>query len=198
MTRSEIKKIALCGKHNIKNRVKKITNVFWREVLEAWLHFSEKSPEQKTYPSMEPLFYSKNILIGKTTNFYKSWFENDIVFVNDVLNEDGSIMELQDLNSKYKTELDSYEYKKLRVAIEKWVREENVTLFKVNFSHIDCIKTFLWEPIFNSAVHCNLPTADVFYCVSGVHLCTQLKNNILFQVTHGCKRVAIIEEKINN
>lgn len=76
--------------------------------------------------------------------------------------------------------------------------KKKVTLLKVNFSHIDCIKKFLWKPIFNSAVRCNPPTADVFYCVSGVHLCTQLKNNILSQVIHEGKRVAIIEEKINN
>lgn len=69
-------------------------------MLEAWLHFSEKSPEQKTYPSMEPLFYSKNILIGEKTIFFMSWFKNDIVFVNDVLNKDGSIMKLKDLKSK--------------------------------------------------------------------------------------------------
>lgn len=195
---SEIKTIALCGKQNIKNRVKKVTNVFWREVLEAWLHFSEKSPEQKTYPSMEPLFYSKNILIGKKTFFYKSWFENNIVFVNDVLNEDGSIMKLEDLNSKYETELDSHKYEILRDAIEKWVRKKKVTLLKVNFSHIDCIKKFLWEPIFNSAVHCNTSTADVFYCVSGVHHCTQLKNTILSQVILVGKTLASIEEEINN
>lgn len=123
-----------------------------------------------------------------------SWFKNDIVFVNDVLNKDGSIMKLKDLKSKYKTELNSHNYNKLRVAIEKWVRKKNVTLFKVNFSHIDCIKKFLWEPIFNSAVHCNNPTADVFYCVSGVHLCTQLKDKILSQVFLVGKTVASIKE----
>lgn len=196
---SEIRKIALCGKQNIKNRIKKIANIFWKDVLEAWLHFSEKSPEQKSYPSMEPLFYNENILIEKKTVFNKNWFENNIVFVNDVLNEDGSIMKLKDLKEKYKKiELDFQTYNNLKDAIEKWVRKKNVSLFKVNFSHIKCIKKFLWEPIFYSAVHCNAPTADVFYCVSGVHLCTQFKNKILFQVINVGKTVASIAEKIHN
>lgn len=102
---------------------------------------------------MEFLFYSKNILIGKKFFFYKSWFENNIVFVNDVLNEDGFIMKLEDFNLKYEIELDFYKYEILRDVIEKWVRKKKVILLKVNFLYIDCIKKFLWELIFNLVVY---------------------------------------------
>lgn len=150
------KKISLFGRKYIQNGIEKVTNMFWKDVLMAWLHFSEKLPKQKTHPSMEPLFYNKNILSKEGEVFYhKSWFEKNIVFVNDVLNENGSIMNLDEFKEKYEFNVNSKTYTNMSDAIEEWVKKENVSLSKVNISHKKYIKKSLWEPILNLAIKCN-------------------------------------------
>lgn len=147
------RKIALCGREYIQDRIEKVTNMFWKDVLEAWLYFSKKSSEQKTLPaSMEPLFFNQNILIENETIFYENWFENNVVFVNDILKENNSIMTLDELKSKYGFEVSSPIYSKLKAAIKIWVKKENAK--KVKMSPEKYIKS-LWEAIFNLAVQCN-------------------------------------------
>lgn len=151
------RKVALCGRKYIQDEIKKITNVLWKDVLEAWLFFSKKSTEQKTHPaSMEPMFFNQNILIKNETVFDESWFEKDIVFVNDVLNADGSIMKLNDFKLKHTMKECSLEYKNLRAAIVEWKKKKMLLCQKLPCHTWNISKSgSLWETIFNSAVQCN-------------------------------------------
>lgn len=117
---------------NIKKKLKNIKNIFWKDVLDAWIFFSDKSPELETNMSMEPLFFNKNILVGRKTIFYKKWFEKNIVFINDVLREDGSFMNLHDFNLIYGINVNFLEYNGLIAAIREWLKNKNmVPLSKV-------------------------------------------------------------------
>lgn len=71
------------------------------------------------------------------------------------MNENGSIMNLDEFKSKHKLKTNSMIYKKMSVAIEEWVKKENVRLSKVYISQMEYIKRFLWEPIFNLSIECN-------------------------------------------
>lgn len=147
------RKMVLCGRKYIQDKSEEITNMFWKDVLKAWLYFSKKSSEQKTHPaSMEPLFFNQNILIENETIFYERWFKKKVVFVNDVLKENNSIMTLNEFKTKYNVEVTSPIYNKMRAAIEKWVKKENAK--KVKMSQKKYIKSLL-EAILNLAVQCN-------------------------------------------
>lgn len=101
---------------------------------------------------MEPLFFNQNILIENETIFYERWFKKKVVFVNDVLKENNSIMTLNEFKTKYNVEVTSPIYNKMRAAIEKWVKKENAK--KVKMSQKKYIKSLL-EAILNLAVQCN-------------------------------------------
>lgn len=166
---SGIRNIALCGKRCFEDRIEKITsNKFWKDVLEAWLHFYENSirSHAKKYCSREPLFFNENISIEGETKFYENWLKNDIVFVNDVLKADGSIMEFNDFNTKDGIEIQSAEFENMKTAIEKWVQREKIKLLKEEMSHMKYIENCIWLPILNSAIRCNPIPADL----SGVSL----------------------------
>lgn len=84
-------------------------------------------------------------MIENETIFYENWFEKGIVFVNDVLNTDGSIMKLKDFKSKHRMKVPSLTYDNLKAAIAEWVIKENVTLSKSTMSHMKYIKK--WVPL---------------------------------------------------
>lgn len=158
------KKIALFGRKYIQDGIEKVTNMFWKDVLMAWLHFSEKLPKQETHRSMEPLFYNENILSKERKVFHnKTWFEKNIVFVNDVLNKNGFIMNLDEFKLKHEFNVNSKAYTNMSVAIKEWVKKEDVKLSKVIISHKEYIEKYLWEPILKLAIICN-PSLDLDSC----------------------------------
>ena len=68
MLNLDITKLLLCGKAYITERIKYISNNFWKDVLKSWLYFSEKNSELKPNAAMEPLFYNTIFLVGKKPN----------------------------------------------------------------------------------------------------------------------------------
>lgn len=125
ITDLDIKKIICCGEDYIRGKIKKINNMFWRDVLNAWLFFCVKI--RNTYPcnSMEPLFFNSNILIKSKTIFHQKWFENNVCFVNDVLKVDGSFMKLKDFKLEYGIRLQNCTYERLIAAVEEWLLKNN-------------------------------------------------------------------------
>lgn len=81
--------------------------------------------------------------------FYENWFENNVVFVNDILKENNFIMILDEFKLKYGFEVFFLIYSKLRVVIKIWVKKENVKKVKMLLEKY--IKLF-WEVIFNLVV----------------------------------------------
>lgn len=122
----DVKKIILFGEKYIQCKIKKVKNMFWRDVLTAWLFFCDKV--RKTFPctSMEPLFFNTNILVQNKTIFYQKWFENNVYFVNDVLKVNGSFMELKDFKLKYGIRLRTRTYERLIAAIKECHRLNSI------------------------------------------------------------------------
>lgn len=81
--------------------------------------------------------------------FYENWFENNVVFVNDILKENNFIMILDEFKLKYGFEVFFLIYSKLKVVIKIWVKKENVKKVKMLLEKY--IKLF-WEVIFNLVV----------------------------------------------
>lgn len=48
---------------------------------------------------MEPLFLNQKTRVGRKIIFHKKWLKKNIAFINDVLREDGSFMNLHDFKS---------------------------------------------------------------------------------------------------
>lgn len=99
-----IRNIVLCGKKCFEDRIEKIiSNKFWKDVLRVWLYFYENLIRlyYLKYCFREFFFFNENILIEEEIKFYENWLKNNIVFVNDVLDENGFVMKLDDFKIKY-------------------------------------------------------------------------------------------------
>lgn len=135
----DIKKIVLCGDKYIQDKIKKVKNMFWRDVLKAWLFFCAKARNINPCTSMEPLFFNNNILVHKKTIFHQKWFKNNVCFVNDVLKVDGSFMKLKDFKLEYGIRLQTRTYERLIAAIKEWLKNNsnnNISLPKLCMPYI--------------------------------------------------------------
>lgn len=121
----DCEKIVLCGEKYIQGKIKKVKNMFWKDVLKAWLFFCDKARNTNPCTSMEPLFFNNNILVHNKTIFYQKWFKNNVCFVNDILKVDGSFMELKDFKLKYGIRLKSCTYERLIAAIKEWLKNNS-------------------------------------------------------------------------
>lgn len=71
-------------------------------------------------------------MIGNKKKIYESWFTKNVVFVNDVLKENNSVMTFDEFKTNYDFEVSSPIYNKMRAAIKKWVKKENAKKVKMS------------------------------------------------------------------
>ena len=60
---------------------------------------AELKPEPN--PSDQILWNNKHVTINRKSLFYKSWYENGMVYVKDIVNDDGKILSHIQLNEKF-------------------------------------------------------------------------------------------------
>ena len=77
-------------------------NSFWANVFHSYKEFGKKvCIKTKDHLLNEPLFHNENFKIGNSTFFFEHWFFSGIVFVKDLLHNDGSFLSFQELKNKY-------------------------------------------------------------------------------------------------
>ena len=92
--------LTMFGSLWIHNMTKKITNKFWTNVFEAWLKVLDKLKHGPYYnPDLSPIWY--NPCISRDKIFLKHWFDKGIVFVADLLDENGNFQSVENLQNTY-------------------------------------------------------------------------------------------------
>ena len=80
--------LSKCGYEYIHVCLNKCQNLFWKDVFKAWVHFSEtkeiKDVREDSILKL-PLWYNKNIIIGKKTIFYRNWYDRGVHTINDLI-----------------------------------------------------------------------------------------------------------------
>ena len=78
----------------VEDRIKGTTNQFWKDVLQSLININKKTLVTEEYVLTNPIYYITNIQIGGTHVSYKSWFDNGVRYVNDLINEHGEFYKL--------------------------------------------------------------------------------------------------------
>ena len=68
------------------------TDQFWKDVLIAWSHYRYYNPVKFKEIISQPLWFNSHILVGNRPAFVKRWFESNMIYIGDLLNDDGSFM----------------------------------------------------------------------------------------------------------
>ena len=62
-----------------------------------------------------------NSKIGTKSIFYPDWFNRGLYFEGDVLNEEGNVLQLQEMNSKYNLSINFFNYFTIRTILRKFI-----------------------------------------------------------------------------
>ena len=78
------------GSEFIRRKLKLANNMFWKDVFEAWINYS-KNVKICTWEDYinQPIWYNDIVKVGGKSIFYKNFLEKGIVFIYDLLNDQG-------------------------------------------------------------------------------------------------------------
>ena len=127
---SQIKIDELTGNNMkyIEDRIKRITNQFWKDVLQSIININKKTLVTEEYVLTSPIYYNKNIQIGGTHIYYKSWFDNGIKYVNDLINEHGEFYEQTEFMQKTGIQTNFLQYNGLIKSIKMYLKNINIQI----------------------------------------------------------------------
>ena len=89
--------------------IKKLTtsnhtiNPFWKDVLQSFYEFRKYvyENEDKTNFIYQEIWHNHNIRVDNKTVYYKRWVQNNIIYIYDLFNEHGTLLNYNDFCQKY-------------------------------------------------------------------------------------------------
>ena len=109
-----------CGTEYVKLLLKSIENKFWFDVFKAWVELQNAFSESDVTAD-SPLFYNPMIHIGGKTFFNNQLFVNNIRYVNDIIEEDGSFLTYDTFCDTYQdVRFNFLEYAGIIHAVKSW------------------------------------------------------------------------------
>ena len=110
-----------------KNTVKTQKNTVWKDVLLSWEKVIEKEQNFNWHFFLaNPIWFNNKIKIDNTSIFYKEWFEKGVRSINDLINEDGTYLTLDQFQEKYKIVVNFLKYNSIISAIRQAKRSFNM------------------------------------------------------------------------
>ena len=142
-----VHKIVMYGDNYIPHLLKKITNPFWKNVIESCGVLQNRLTELNIKPYNIPLWYNSRINI----NLKKDWLKKGYIKVVDILNTDGYIFTFNEILEKGLS-INFLEYETLRFDISPLnVREGHNIIFgpylpyiflMIGYNQKGCAKTY--------------------------------------------------------
>ena len=100
---------------------------FWIDVWKAWCSFTFDGPLFRQKVLNQTIWWNSNILIKGKPILLKNWFNAGIKKINDLVNEQGEFLLVEQLKYKYQVKLPFTEVIGIQKAIPfqwmKWVRD---------------------------------------------------------------------------
>ena len=98
----------------------KIPNQFWKDVFMAWSKVVKSHQPTNNIDLMESvIWYNDNIRVGKKTMYYRHWVKNGVLFVNDLIKENGTFLSLDEFRKIYNIRTNFLEYGAIINALKK-------------------------------------------------------------------------------
>jgi hypothetical protein len=120
------KHIWLMDSEYIRNKItKNFTNVFWKDVLQSWTYYIDqcKQTEQNYQSTLtQTVWFNNNIKIDNQPLFISNWFNKGVIFINDLLNNNGDVYSFDEFNAIYDIKTNFVTYNGLRRAITKYIK----------------------------------------------------------------------------
>ena len=99
---------------------------FYKQLFEAWNKIKECPEDDPFKVRREVLWFNKLITTGGKKGkliCYKDWYKSGIVFIHDIVNEDGNIKSIEELETEFNIQISPMDYNSLITSIPvKWKR----------------------------------------------------------------------------
>ena len=88
----DLNKLITCGEHFCEGTITTLLNKFWKDVLNAYLNLLKMYEPKGEFDFLSsPLLYNIEIKINGNPIKMNSWQEKGLFYINDILNENGTI-----------------------------------------------------------------------------------------------------------
>ena len=109
-----------CGEKYLDEYINKNKNAFWTDVFKAWKELRNKeSKENIQNLANKPIWMNNDIKIGGNCVFYKHWYRNGIVFINDLLKIDNTFYNFDEILNILGLRINFLEYEGILSAVRK-------------------------------------------------------------------------------
>ena len=116
-------------------------NKFWWDVLDEWkkliIHLIPKSASDIMGSS---IWNNMNIKINNTPMFYRRWYDKNIHFIRDLMDEHGQLLTYEQFQVKYNATTNFVEFAGIRTSVETYLRRTQIPL--VTESSFNCYWPF--------------------------------------------------------
>ena len=140
-TIAPVSNLCKLGSNFVKKLIKTTHNQFWREVLISWLQYLQK---ESVYNDKSELLTSTlwfNPEISTTELFYSKWYNNGIVYVADIVGNDGTILTQLVLEKMYNLKINFLDYYRIKILIGVYLKKHQ--LVKGNLRLMDLCYPFI-------------------------------------------------------
>lgn len=153
-----------CGTEYLKELKLSIKNKFWKDVLDAWCIVIEREQTDNAdwnYFLSSPIWKNKQFEIGNASVLYKDWFHNGILYVNDIVSENGDFYTLDELHEKFSINRDVMKYNSIISALKKRARHFTNDYIKICGPLVPSVlMVFLKSPKGTKDMYCILNKND--------------------------------------
>ena len=115
------------GDNFIQRKQKLIKNIFWKNVLQSWIKIQQKQTWENNDEIMGTnIWLNSYIIKDHKPILYKHYVEKHIIFIQDLLNENGEFMNFETCKLKYSIKSNFLEYATLIKAIKTFIDNINI------------------------------------------------------------------------
>ena len=178
---SDIKEIVNRGLEFVRKMLNDKTNKFWNDVLGSWIEICNKQqPTNVEDVLLTNIWDNKYIKIDNKAFFYRRWYEKNIHFIKDILNDEGNLMDFNQFRDKYDLQINYMQYYGVRSAVELYIRKIGIAM---NIDSLtNCFIPFNIKLLLKSRRGCR----DMYQVLNKKEIIanSQIKWNRIFEIPH--------------
>ena len=104
-------------------------NPFWRDVFSSYVEFSNSIDDYTDKEILfEPIFFNEKFKIDNKILYFKNWAENNVYFVKDLINENGSFLTFQEFPEQTNIHTSFLYYFGCVSSIKKYIQQKDIKL----------------------------------------------------------------------
>ena len=126
----DYKGVFLLGSQWSKITALSLQNPFWKDVFSSWVIFLRTVTPMNDLDKLSvPLWYNKDI--SQENMYFANWAANGVLFPVDIIQEDGNLMTLTDIQTHFDLSINFLDYYRVRLNLEKFIKHTNIENFQI-------------------------------------------------------------------